>query len=62
MAGVVSPKELFNVSDALNVAHLDTYAARAAPKIPNLIASLFFSTVGGPKAVRRWFTNDIILW
>ncbi len=33
----------------------------AAPKMPNLIPSLFFSTVNGLKAVKTRFIKDIIL-
>jgi hypothetical protein len=53
-------------NNVLKIAHpkicvqpsVDTYAIFAAPKMPNLIASLFFSTAGGPKAVKTRFTND----
>jgi hypothetical protein len=51
LAGVIRLRGLFNVSNRLKMAQVDTYAVCAAPKIPNLIASLFFSTVGGKKAV-----------
>jgi hypothetical protein len=37
----------------------DPYAIFAAPKMPNLIASLFL-TGGGPKAVKTRVTNDNI--
>lgn len=38
-----------------------TYAISAAPKIPNLRASPFFSTVGGLKDVETRLSSDIIV-
>jgi len=43
------------------MARKDAHAACAAPKIPNLMALLFFSGVGGQKAVMRRVKVEIIL-
>jgi hypothetical protein len=69
LAGVISVMGLFSVNSAVKTAHLNkcahgpvnTYAAFAAPKMPNLIGSLFFSTVNGKKAVKRRFNSVAIL-
>lgn len=69
MAGVISAKGLFSVvsipsafeDGTASVDGTDTYAISAAPKIPNLIASLFFSATGGLKDVKTRWSSDIIL-
>lgn len=68
MAGVIIANGLLSINGVLKRtqpnryagALVDTYAIFAAPKIPNLTASLFFSAVGGQKAVKMRFTSDAI--